>query len=214
MPLILFVRHGENDYVKKGRLAGRLPGVHLNEKGREQAQFAAEALARLLKERPPKAIYSSPMERALETAEPIAKALNVEVITREGLLETDCGEWTDKTLKSLGRTKLWRTVQAAPSRFCFPGGETFANAQYRIRGEIEALAAAHDPKDGVVCVSHADPIKLAIAYFIGLPLDLFQRLVVNPASITALHVGEHGSQLVALNMDALICAGSFALPKP
>jgi probable phosphoglycerate mutase len=214
MPLFILVRHGENDYVKKGRLAGRLPGVHLNQKGREQAQYAAEALARLLKERPPKAIYSSPMERALETAEPIAKAFHVEVITREGLVETDCGEWTDKTLKSLGRMKLWRVVQSAPSRFCFPGGETFADAQARIRCEVESLAAAHDPKDVVVCVSHSDPIKLAIAYFIGLPLDLFQRLGVNPASINVLNVGESGSQLMALNIDASQCSASFSLPKP
>ncbi len=209
MPLFLLVRHGENDYVKKGRLAGRLPGVHLNDKGRAQSQATADALAKILAERWPKAIYSSPMERARETAEPIAKAFNLEVVLRDGLLETDCGEWQDKSVKGLSRTKLWRVVQSAPSRFRFPAGETFADVQTRIRGEVDALAAAHDPKDVLICVSHADPIKLAIAYYLGLPLDLFQRLVVHPASINAVYVGEMGSQLLALNYDL-----SFTLPKP
>ncbi len=209
MPLFFLIRHGENDYVKKGRLAGRLPGVHLNEKGRAQAQAVAEALSRILAERPPKAIYSSPMERALETAEPIGKAFNLEVNPRDGLLETHYGEWQDKTVKSLSRLKLWRLVQMAPSRFRFPGGEAFADGQTRIRQEIDALAVQHDAKDVLICVSHADPIKLAIAYYLGLPLDLFQRLVVNPASINVLAIGEMGSQLLALNFDP-----SFTLPKP
>ncbi len=204
MTTVLLIRHGENDYVKNGRLAGRMPGVHLNETGRAQAQAVAEKLSGL----PIRALYSSPMERALETAEPIAQALGLDILTRDGLIETDCGDWQNKTLKSLRRRKLWRTVQGAPALFRFPGGETFAEAQVRICTEIQTLCAQHKPKDIIACVSHSDPIKLAVAYFTGLPLDNFQRLVVFPASITALHVGEMGGQLLTLN-----CTTMFSLPK-
>ena len=195
MPIVLLVRHGENDYVKTGRLAGRLPGVHLNDKGREQAQQTAA----VLKGAPVKAVYSSPMERAMETAEPIAQVLELPITVRDGLLETDIGEWHGRTVKSLQRLKLWKVVQQAPSRLRFPGGESFAEIQLRICREIEALCAQHEPKDIIVCVSHADPIKLAVAYFLGLPLDSFQRLVIAPASITGLAIGENSSQLIMLN---------------
>jgi probable phosphomutase (TIGR03848 family) len=204
MPMILLVRHGENDYVKKGRLAGRLPGVHLNEKGREQAQAVAEKLSGAAI----KAVYSSPMERAMETAEPIAKALGLDVVVRQGLIEVDVGEWQDKKLKGLKRLKIWRKVQQMPSVMRFPGGETFAQAQHRITQELQTLADQHEPKDIIVCVSHSDPIKLAVSYFIGQPLDLFQRLSVMPASISALYFGEEGSFLLTLNYDL-----SFTLPK-
>ena len=206
MTTVLLIRHGENEYVKKGRLAGRLPGVHLNEKGRAQAQALAERLTGA----PIKAIYSSPMERAVETAEPIAKALNLELSLRPGLIETDYGEWQDKTLKGLGRLKLWRVVQVAPSLARFPQGESFAEAQHRICRELEALCQQHDAKDLIVCVSHADPIKLAVAYYLGLPLDNFQRLGVSPASVSALHIGEMGSYLMMLNFDP---AFSFQVPE-
>ncbi len=148
------------------------------------------------------------MERALETAQPIATALGLEVIVRPGLIEVDVGEWQDKKLKGLSRLKAWRKVQLAPSMMHFPGGETFAEAQQRICNDIQALAAMYEPKDILACVSHSDPIKLAVSYFIGQPLDLFQRLSVSPASITALYIGEMGSHLMTLNYDL-----SFTLPK-
>lgn len=204
MALILLVRHGENEYVKTGRLAGRLPGVHLNERGRSQAQAVAEKLAGA----PIKALYSSPLERAMETAEPIAAALGLEIVQRAGLIEVDIGEWQGKKLKGLSRQKAWRPVQQTPSLVCFPGGETFAEAQHRICQELMDLARKHDPKDVIVCVSHSDPIKLAVAYFIGLPLDMFQRLGVSTASITALNLTETSSYLLTLNYDL-----SFTLPK-
>lgn len=205
MPTLLLIRHGENDFVKKGRMAGRLPDIHLNERGREQAQ----ALAQKLSGAPIKAVYSSPLERAVETAAPIAEALGLEIQLREGLLETDIGEWQGRTWKSLRRLKIWGTVQSAPSLMQFPGGESFTDSQYRICHEIKAICSQHEPKDLVACVSHADPIKLAVAFFIGLPLDNFQRLMVAPASITALHIGENSSQLINLNFDL-----SLNLPKP
>ena len=197
MPLVLLIRHGENEYVKKGRLAGRLPGVHLNEKGQSQAT----QLADLLKDAPVKAIYSSPLERTMETANPIAAAHGLEIIPRSGLTEVDFGEWQDQTLKGLRRLKLWKIVQSTPSLMRFPGGESFAEAQLRIANEIQEICSQYDPKDLLVFVSHSDSIKLAVAYFIGLPLDNFQRLNVAPASITGLMVSDKGSALMSLNFD-------------
>jgi probable phosphomutase (TIGR03848 family) len=200
MPVILLIRHGENDYVKKNRLAGRLPGVHLNQNGQKQAQALAENLVGA----PVKAVYSSPLERALETAAPIGQVLGLEVQLRDGLIEVDFGDWQDQRIKALSRTKLWKIVQGAPSRMRFPNGETFADAQHRIIQELEAIAGCHEPKDMVACVTHSDPIKLAVAYFLGMPLDTFQRLSVAPASISALYLGEMGSQLLRLNSEISI----------
>lgn len=197
MPVILLIRHGENDYVKKNRLAGRIPGVHLNENGNAQARRLAEKLGSA----PIKTIYSSPLERAVETASPLAQALGLEVQLRDGLIEVDFGEWQDQRLKALSRTKLWKVVQGLPTRMRFPGGETFAEAQQRICQEIEAISRQYEPKDMIVCVTHSDPIKLAVAYFIGLPLDMFQRLSVAPASISALYLGETESRLLSLNHE-------------
>jgi probable phosphomutase (TIGR03848 family) len=197
MPILLLIRHGENEYVKKGRLAGRLPDVHLNDTGRSQAQSLADRLAAA----PIKAIYCSPLERAIETAAPLAKVLNQETIPRPGFLETDYGEWQGQTLKSLQRLKLWRTVQSAPSLARFPSGESFAECQRRVCQEIEWICSQHEEKELVACVFHADPIKLAVAYYIGLPLDHFQRLSSAPASITTLLIGENNSHLVNLNVD-------------
>jgi probable phosphomutase (TIGR03848 family) len=195
MPTILLIRHGENEYVAKGRLAGRLPGVHLNENGIKQAQ----ALAKALQHAPVKAVYTSPLERTTETAQPIAQALGLDVIPDSGLLEVDFGEWQNKTLKQLRRRKLWKTVQGAPTRMRFPNGETFANAQQRIVEVIENLSNKHKNQDLVICVSHSDIIKLALAYYLGLPLDLFQRLVVAPASISTLHISEGWARVININ---------------
>lgn len=196
MPVVLLIRHGENEYVKKGRLAGRKEGVHLNDKGHAQAQALAEALADV----PLKAVYSSPLERTMETAAPLAEIHKLKVIARDGLLEMDYGDWQDKTLKQLARRKLWKTVQSAPAHMRFPGGESFGEAQLRIAEELTGLARTHKKKDIIACVGHSDMIKLAAAYFLGLPLDLFQRLIVQPASVTTLHLSpDQGARLVNLN---------------
>jgi len=205
MPFLLLIRHGENEYVQKGRLAGRLPGVHLNENGRRQAQELAEKLA----EAPICTIYSSPLERAVETAQPLAEQLKIEIILREGLLETDYGEWQGKTLKGLKRRKLWQPIQNLPSQVRFPGGESFAECQDRVCRELQSICAGHEAKDVVACVFHADPIKLAVAHYIGLPLDHFQRLSSAPASITALHIADGRASLVTLNY-----LSSLNFPKP
>lgn len=207
MPTILLIRHGENEYVAKGRLAGRLPGVHLNEKGQKQARSVAKAFA----DAPIKAIYASPMERCLETAQPLAEAMGVAVRPRKGLLEVDFGKWQDKTLQQLRRRKLWQTVQSNPSRMRFPGGETFVNAQQRIIQDLEKLARKHKPQDLIACFSHSDLIKLALSYYLGQPLDLFQRIVIAPASVSTLYLGEMGAQVRNINHRA---AKSLVVPQP
>ena len=208
MSTFLLIRHAENDYVKQGRLPGHLPGIHLNQIGYSQAQTLSNWLAQKLTDTPVKAVYSSPLERAMETAGPIAKAFELEVIPRPGLIETDCGDWTGKTTKSLRRLKLWQVVQQTPSQFQFPGGETILASPRRIVADLENLRTQHDPRDILVCVSHADPIKLAIIHYLGMPLDNLQRLSISPASVTVLHTGEHGARLLNLNFDP-----AFLLPK-
>lgn len=195
MATILLTRHGQNEYVKQGRLAGRLPRVHLNQQGREQAKKLGEVLATM----PIKAIYSSPLERAVETAEPIAAKHDLSVIKREGLLEMDIGKWQGKTIKQVARTKLWKVVQYNPTLARFPEGESFGEAQLRIAGELETLTSMHKPKDIIVCVGHSDMIKLAVAYYLGLSLDFFQRLTIDPATISTLYIGKSGTRLINLN---------------
>ena len=195
MPTILLIRHGENQYVRKGKLAGRLPGVRLNEKGQQQA----EAVAKYLENMPIKAVYSSPLERTMETAKPIAAVHKLKIIKRPGLIEMDYGGWEDKSLKQLRRRKLWKTVQNAPSRMRFPDGESFVEAQQRIATELESLLGMHKDKDLIVCVGHSDMIKLALAYHMGLALDNFQRIVVSPASISTIHLNANHSIIANVN---------------
>lgn len=198
MATILLIRHGQNDFVKKAKLAGRLPGVHLNDVGLGQANALAKQLSKL----PVKAIYSSPLERAMETAKPIAKEHKLKVIKRDGLLELDIGAWQGKTIKQVSRNKLWEVVQNFPSRMRFPEGESFAEAQLRIVDELEAIATGHKSKELICCVGHSDMIKLAIAYFLGLSLDHFQRLTVNPASISTVQLGKSGTRIININHGA------------
>jgi len=195
MPIFLLIRHGETDYNKKMHIAGRLPNVHLTQKGRQQAQSLAEKLGAA----PIKAIYSSPLERTLETAEPLAKALKIEVTPMPGLLETDSGEWQGQSVKKLRRQKIWQSVQQHPALFHFPGGESIAECQHRMVQVLESLRLKYSPQDLLVCFSHADPIKQVVAYYLGLPLDNFQRLSIDIASITALQITESGSRLIMLN---------------
>jgi probable phosphoglycerate mutase len=197
MPIFLLVRHGETDYNKKMVIAGRLPGVHLNKKGQHQAEALAEKLSAL----PIKAIYASPLERTMETAQPLAKALQLEAVPTPGLLETDCGEWQGQSVRKLRRLKIWRSLQGSPSSFCFPGGETVFECQHRMVKVLDDLRRQHSPADMVVCISHSDPIKMLVAHYLGMPLDHFQRLSISTASITVLQISENGSHLVMLNYN-------------
>jgi len=178
--LILLVRHGQTPTTGTV-LPGRAPGLHLSERGRAQADAVAERLSGL----PVHAIYSSPLERARETAEPSAARAGLTISEDAGLLECDFGDWTGAALAGLTGLPEWQTVQHNPSAFRFPNGEGFSGMQARIVGTLDALRAAH-PGAVVVCFSHADPIKAAVAHALGTHLDLFQRIMISPASVSAI----------------------------
>lgn len=191
---ILLIRHGINDFVRDGLLAGRSPGVHLNDEGCAQA----EALAKRLSSTGLAAIYSSPLERTRETAAPLAQRLGLTVQYLEGVLESDCGEWTGQALDELRKTQAWQQVQVQPSRFRFPSGESLMEIQARMVAALETLSALH-LHQSIAVVSHSDPIKLALAHYAGMPMDLFQRLDVAPASISELEFTPLRPRLVRLN---------------
>ncbi len=196
MTTVFLIRHGENDFVKKGRLAGWLPDVHLNARGRAQA----ESLAKILQPVKFKAIYASPLERAVETAEPLARAKGLPILERAGLSDVDVGRWQGQSLRLLHRRKLWRTVQHTPSMARFPKGESFTEAQARAVAELEDILQRNKSRRAVVaCFSHADIIKLIIAHYLGLSLDLFQRLTIHPASISLLHMGDGFARILSIN---------------
>jgi probable phosphoglycerate mutase len=191
---LLLIRHALNDYVREQRLAGWTPGIHLNEEGQAQALALAERLAGL----PLAAIYASPLERAVETAQPLADKLGLAVQLCEGVGELRIGEWTGRLLKELEKEEMWPVVQVYPSGARFPGGESMRETQARVVAALDEIRERH-PGQTVAVVSHADPIKLAVAHYTGLHLDLFQRLSVSPASVTALAFHRFGPQLVVLN---------------
>ena len=191
---ILLVRHGQTPTTGK-LLPGRAAGLHLADQGRQQAERAAERIAELPAVA---AVYCSPLERARETAAPIGKALGVKPVVTKGLLEADFGEWTGAELKALFKLPEWRTVQKAPSTFRFPGGESFTEMQLRIVNELDRLRRAH-PHQTIVCVSHADPIKAAMAHALGTHLDLFQRIVISTCSISGIGYTTDGPIALTVN---------------
>jgi probable phosphoglycerate mutase len=192
--LVLLVRHGQTPTTGK-LLPGRAPGLHLADTGLEQARRAAERLGVLDRI---DAVYASPLERTRETAAPIAAARNLKVQIDKGLLECDFGQWTGAELKQLMKLPEWNTVQRAPSTFTFPGGESFTAMQSRIVGAIDRLRERH--QGGViVCVSHADPIKAAVAHALGTHLDLFQRIVISPCSVSAIAYHAGGPVVLTVN---------------
>jgi probable phosphomutase (TIGR03848 family) len=197
MATLLLIRHGENDFVGR-RLAGHLPGVHLNARGIHQA----EAIAAMLRQEPVIAIYASPLDRTMETAEPLARDLYLPITPDSGLAEVNFGDWQGKAISYLKRLKLWKAVQKTPSQVRFPNGESFSEAQARVVAALEAINAAHGEKERVACFSHSDIIRLAVAHYLDMPLDSFQRLTINPASITRLHLYNGSVVLLQVNQTA------------
>jgi probable phosphomutase (TIGR03848 family) len=195
MPTLLLIRHGDNEYLEKNKLPGHIPGIHLNKHGSEQAELLAQSLGKL----PIKAIYCSPLERAVETAQPLATKMGMDIQIKPGLTDGDVGEWAGRSWKVLRRNKLWKVIQQNPSQFQFPAGESFVQIQERVVSTLEAIVGDHN-KEMVAVVFHADPIKLAVAHYLGLALDNFQRLTINAGSITILTANGTSSQLVAMNL--------------
>jgi probable phosphoglycerate mutase len=192
--LVLLVRHGQTPTTGKV-LPGRAAGLHLAEQGVAQAQRAADRIAELTKV---DAIYASPLERARETAAPIAAARGMKVQIDKGLLECDFGDWTGAELKKLMKLPEWGTVQRAPSTFRFPNGESFTEMQTRMVSAVDRLRAKH-PGGTIVCVSHADPIKAVTAHAMGSHIDLFQRIVISTCSITAIAYGMGAPVVLTVN---------------
>jgi probable phosphomutase (TIGR03848 family) len=192
--LVLMVRHGTTP-TTGAILPGRAPGLNLSDAGQTQAAAVADRIAALGNVA---AVYASPLERTRQTAAPIARATGNRVRTNRSLLECDFGAWTGARLSDLRKTEEWTTVQQAPSRFRFPDGESFAEMQLRITSGIDALVASHRGET-IVVVSHADPIKAAVAQALGTPLDLFQRIVVSPCSVTAVLYGTGAPVVLATN---------------
>lgn len=192
--LVLLVRHGQTP-TTGAKLPGRAPGLHLADSGRAQAERAADRIAALPKIA---AVYASPLERTRETAAPIAKALKLRTRIDRGLLECDFGSWTGGSLARLRKKPEWSQVQRNPSGFRFPDGESFTEMQARITSAIDGLCARHRGQT-IVAVSHADPIKAAAAHALGTHLDLFQRIVVSPCSITAILYTQGGPIVLAVN---------------
>jgi len=191
---ILLVRHGQTPTTGK-LLPGRAPGLHLAENGQAQAQAAADRIAVLKKV---DAVYASPLERARETAAPIGKVLGQRVLIDKGLLECDFGDWTGAELKNLMKLPEWTTVQRSPSTFRFPNGESFTEMQTRLVTALDRIRIAH-PGGTVVCVSHADPIKAAVAHAMGTHIDLFQRIVISTCSISAIAYSAGGPVVLTVN---------------
>jgi probable phosphoglycerate mutase len=196
MTTVLLIRHGETDFVKTGKMAGRTPGVHLNEKGMREAQELADCLQK----EPICSIYSSPMERTLETAKPLAKALGLKIHRTEGLIETDIGLWKGMEIKKARKLPEWKTVQSNPSRFRFPGGESFVDAQTRQVKTIEEIIS-HQKDDSIIaCFSHADPIRLVMAYYLGMSLDHFQRLSCQTGSVSVINFTKLNILILGINL--------------
>ena len=194
-PTYLFlIRHGENEWTERGALAGRTPSVSLNEKGKEQAQQIAERL----KAQPITAVYSSPLLRCLETAQPLAAALDLPVSVEPGILEVDYGEWRGGELKELSKRPEWRLVQVFPGGFRFPGGETLREVQNRVITTLERIRTAHTG-EVVAVFAHGDVLRTSLAYYLGTPLDLFQRIQISTASISVVAFHRFGPSILAMN---------------
>lgn len=224
MPILLLIRHATNDFVKTGRLPGRTPNIHLNDEGRAQAA----ALAGSLQPHPPDAVYSSPLERAIETAWPIAARYGLPIVVCPALADIDNGDFTGKEIKKLSEDEatkaFWQVVVEKPSQVKFPNGEAMLDMQRRVVDALEAIIVAHPdveapPKPGaeakdrltgaalagpstptgdgkparrpqvVAVVAHADVIKAALAYYLDMPFDSFQKLGVSPASVSTVMIG-------------------------
>jgi len=194
MTVVLLIRHASNDFLKEHRLAGWTPGVHLNEQGQREA----EALARRLQHLSIHAIYSSPLERAVETARAVAQCQKLDVNILPDVGEVRIGDWEGKLIKEVEQTDLWKQLQSQPVGVQIAGGESIDQVQQRMVAAIERIVAQH-PKQIVAVFSHADPIKAVVAHYLKMDLNAFQRLVINPASVTVLLFNEHGTHLFRLN---------------
>ena len=194
--LVLLVRHGQTPTTGI-ELYGRKPGVHLSDKGLDQAKNVAQRISAMGRQRF-EAIYCSPLERTKQTAQAISSELKLKVKQDRGLIELNVGDWTGRKLTQLRKLKSWSSVQKYPSGFRFPNGESFTEMQTRMAGTVNRLVERH-PGKAIVAVSHADPIRALVAHAMGTHLDLFQRTVVSPCSVTAILYTRNGPVVLSVN---------------
>jgi probable phosphoglycerate mutase len=194
--LVLLVRHGQTPTTGI-ELYGRKPGVHLSDKGLDQAKNVAQRISAMGRQRF-EAIYCSPLERTRQTAQAISSELELKAKQDRGLIELDVGDWTGRKLTQLRKLKSWSSVQKYPSGFRFPNGESFTEMQTRMAGTVNRLVERH-PGKAIVAVSHADPIRALVAHAMGTHLDLFQRTVVSPCSVTAILYTPNGPVVLSVN---------------
>jgi probable phosphomutase (TIGR03848 family) len=193
MTTLFLIRHGLTA-VTGSRLYGRTRGIHLDERGRRQAAELVERFdgVRL------NALYSSPLERCVETLEPLAETRGLEIRVSGSLIEMDAGDWTGRTLPSLRRNKLWNTEQRNPSRFQFPKGESFVDAEARLLDEMERIVARH-PRGRIAVGTHGDLVRVLISHYTGAHLDQFQRVMADPASVSVVHLGDGVPRILLVN---------------
>ncbi len=191
MANFLFIRHGAHDYLGRA-IAGSKPGVHLNQRGREQAEHLIEKLSLL----PIDAVFSGPLERVRETAEPLCRARNLPLQVVDEFTEIGFGDWTDRAFTDLAAEKLWGHYNSFRSSTTAPGGELMLEVQARVVRKLTELRARHQ---FVAIVTHGDVIRCAIAHFIGMHLDLFFRIEIDPASLSLLELGDDFARLRLLN---------------
>jgi len=210
---VVLLRHARSTANGAGRLAGRSPGVELDETGRKQADALVDRLAAV----PLAEIVCSPLLRCEQTVAPLAAARGLTPGTEPDLSEVDYGEWTNRELKDLAKEKLWTVVQAHPSAAVFPGGEGLANVQARavaaVRAHDARVAAEHGPEAVWLLCSHGDVLKAILADALGQHLDTFQRIVVNPASVSVVQYTETRPFVLRMNDNGGELA-SIVPPKP
>ena len=193
MTTFFLIRHASCNGLGQ-KLWGRSPGVCLNEEGRLQAQRLAEEFNGIKLQ----ALYSSPLERAVETAETLARSMNLEVKKNDALNEINYGDWTDKTFDILSTDERWRRYNARRSTTIIPGGESFLNVQNRIVKELDVLSHQH-ANARVALVSHADVIRAAVTYFTATPIDMIERIEISPCSVSVLALDEESATLLTIN---------------
>lgn len=195
MTLLILIRHGDNDFLKHHKLPGQLPGIHLNKRGLEQADLLAETLKAL----PIGTIFSSPLERAVETAAPLASVKNLEIQQNSDLMDTDAGKWAGRSLSALRRSRQWEILQNNPSDFQYPEGENIQQVQDRVMEALQNIVSSYK-KETIAVISHADPIRLAVAFYLGLSIGNFQKITISPGSVTFLQSTQKTTRLLATNL--------------
>jgi broad specificity phosphatase PhoE len=193
MTTFLLVRHGDTDAVGK-TIVGDQPGWGLNQMGRTQVANLADRLSR----RPLQAVYTSPLQRAVETAEPIARKHRLKPLAQEELGEVKFGAWEGKTIQMLDAEPDWRLFNVSRSTVRPPGGELMIETQARMVAKLESLCARH-PDQTVAVVSHADPLRCVIAHYLAIPIDMILRFEISPASVTVVERAKWGTRILCVN---------------